>query len=109
MVRVPVSFIFGAILVTNMTRFQLFAGVAQPLRGFALVGLAALLAVAMQALYRALAPIVAGTDLPTGPPGYALELWIATAMLAVTFPLLTIVSGYFEFWPLSARRNDRNV
>ncbi len=100
MVRVPVSLIFGVFLTTTMMRGKLFANATRPVRGLLLLILTIVAAVAMYALYRALAPMVAGEPLPAGPPGYSLELWIATAMLAITFPLINLVAGYFGFWPL---------
>ena len=38
-------------------------------------------------LYTALMPIVTAT-LASGPPGYDLEVWLANALLSVTFPFL---------------------
>ena len=100
MVRVPVSIIFGVFLTTTMMRSSLFAGATRPVRGLLLLVLTVVAAVAMDALYRAVAPLVAGEPLPAGPPGYSLELWVATAMLAFTFPLINLLAGYFGFWPL---------
>jgi hypothetical protein len=44
-------------------------------------------------------PAVSGA-LPSGPPGYAAQLWLANALLAVTFPFLVIHAAFFHFWPL---------
>ncbi|MBS0282101.1 MAG: hypothetical protein JSR25_13120 [Proteobacteria bacterium] len=44
--------------------------------------------------------------MPVGGPRYELELWVATALLAVTFPLIVVVTGYFDFWPLKRARTE---
>jgi hypothetical protein len=44
-------------------------------------------------------PAVSG-ELPSGPPAYAAQLWLANALLAVTFPFLVIHAAFFNFWPL---------
>jgi len=103
MVRVPVSIIFGVFLVTNMMQFQLFKNYSQPIRGILLLLLTILLACVMYALYRAAIPYIIG-DLQQGAPTYEVELWVATALLSITFPMINLVSGYFEFWPLMRKK-----
>ena len=46
-------------------------------------------------------------DMTAGPPGYGLELWLATAWMSVTFPLIVVFCDALGFWPLvgSARRD----
>lgn len=100
MVRVPVSAIFGVFLVANMMQFQLFNQLQQPIRGAALLGASLILAYGMQLLYRAAIPYVVGAPLHAGAPTYMVELWVATALLGITFPVINLVSGYFAFWPL---------
>lgn len=100
MVRFPVSFIFGFFVITAMTENRLFAGMAQPLKGLALIVCAKVVMFALYALYAAVAPLVAGAPLASGAPTYDLELWVATAMLGITFPLIIAFSAYFNFWPL---------
>lgn len=100
LVRLPVSVIFGVFLVANMMQFQLFSQLQQPIRGAALFGITLILAYGMQLLYRAAIPYVVGTPLHTGFPTYEVELWVATALLGITFPIINLVSGYFSFWPL---------
>ncbi|MFT6897980.1 MAG: hypothetical protein ACJA13_002395 [Paraglaciecola sp.] len=52
-------------------------------------------------LYQYALPLLVGEALSTGPEhGYASEIWIATAMLGVTFPVINFVSGAFAFWPV---------
>jgi hypothetical protein len=42
----------------------------------------------------------AGGERRAGPPAYAAQLWLANALLAVTFPFLVIHAAFFHFWPL---------
>jgi len=106
MVKGPVCVIFGAFLVDNMMQFQLFAGMPQPAKGIAKSAVCLIAAAGMYQLYRAVLPLFVGSDLSVGPEGgYAQEVWIATAMLGITFPVINIVSGAFEFWPV--RREER--
>ena len=35
-----------------------------------------------------------------GPPTYDFEIWLASALLSVTFPLLIFYAEIFKFWPL---------
>lgn len=98
LVRVCVSMIFGIFIVLVMFEGAPFVRFPQPWRGVVLIGVAAALAVALHALYRAIA--VSRFGLPGGAPGYVLELWLATSMLAITFPLMVAYAGFFNFWPL---------
>ena len=43
-------------------------------------------------------PVV--TRSASGPPGYDFEVWIANALLSVTFPFLIFLAAYFAYWPL---------
>jgi hypothetical protein len=56
--------------------------------------------VALANLYGALAPTITGA-LPSGAPGYEYEIWLANALLSVTFPFLIFYAAYFNFWPLA--------
>jgi hypothetical protein len=39
--------------------------------------------------------------LPSGPPGYEYEVWLANALLSVTFPFLVFYAACFGYWPLA--------
>lgn len=93
-----VSMIFGIFIVLVMFEGAPFIRLPQPWRGLILVGAAALLAVCMYFLYRHFA--IDRLALPGGAPGYALELWLATSMLAITFPIMVFYAGFFDYWPL---------
>jgi hypothetical protein len=99
MVQVPVAFIFGTIVVLNMLQASLFAKLTQPLKGVLSAATAAVIGVALSLIYGRLAPTLTG-QLTAGPPGYDFERWLASALLAVTFPLLVLYAEFFKFWPL---------
>ncbi len=99
--RVTVPFIFGSIIVLNMLQGSLFATMAQPLKGVMNTVAALVIGLALAALYGALAPVVTGS-LPSGAPAYEYEIWLANALLSVTFPFLIFHAAFFGFWPLAA-------
>ncbi len=88
LVHGPVAFIFGFFIVMTLMRDQAFRGLAQPAKGGALIVAAMTVGTMMVQLYGFAAP------------GEQRELWVATAMLAVTFPLISAFAGSLEFWPL---------
>jgi hypothetical protein len=96
---VTAPFIFGTIIVLNMLQNSLFASLKQPVKGLANTIAAAVMGVALAQLYTSLAPVVSGTLQP-GPPGYDLEVWLANALLSVTFPFLIYYAVFFGYWPL---------
>jgi hypothetical protein len=98
--RVTVPFIFGTIIVLNMLQNSLFAKMTQPAKGVANLVAAIVIGQVLAAVYGALAPTLTGT-LPSGPPGYEYEIWLANALLSVTFPVLIFIAAYFGFWPLA--------
>jgi hypothetical protein len=106
MARVPVVVIFGVFIVLTMFQGVGFARFTQPARGIAMTAAVIVLAAAMEVLYGAAArTIVPGVA--AGAPTYGLELWLATAMLGVTFPVIVAFCDGFGFWPLlRARRTN---
>lgn len=100
LVTVPVPFIFGFFIVLSLLQKYPFAGLQQPLLGLLSSGLAAAAGVAMHWLYLYAAPFLTGQTLSSGAPTYELELWLASAMLAVTFPLIVFLADFLGFWPL---------
>ena len=97
---VTVPFIFGTIIMLNMLQNSLFATMTQPVKGLANAIGAAVLGVVLAHLYVALVPLVSGT-LASGPPGYDLEVWLANALLSVTFPFLIYYAVFLGYWPLT--------
>jgi hypothetical protein len=102
--EVTAPFIFGSIIVLNMLQNSLFARMTQPLKGVMNAIAAAAIGFALAHLYISLAPMVTGA-LPSGPPGYEREIWLANALLSVTFPFLIYHAVFFGYWPLSRTKN----
>src|SRR5206468_12358034 len=99
LIRVPVPFIFGTIIVLNMLRGSLFAKRTQPVKGVLNAIAAALIGTTLAQVYGALAPNMTGT-FNAGPPTYDFEVWLASSLLSVTFPFLIFYAEFFKFWPL---------
>ena len=97
--EITAPFIFGSIIVLNMLQNSLFARMAQPLKGVMNTIAAAAIGLVLAHLYVSLVPMVSG-PLPSGPPGYEREIWLANALLGVTFPFLIYHAVFFGYWPL---------
>jgi hypothetical protein len=100
-VRVPIPFIFGTIVFLNMLQNSLFAALKQPLKGVANAAAAVIVGTVLAMLYSRLAPVVTGS-LGSGPPAYESEIWLASALLSVTFPFLIYYAEFLGFWPLKS-------
>lgn len=100
LVQVPVSWIFGEFIMLNLMQTAPFQATKQPAKGILLLVCTVVLAIATFYLYAAICKMVTG-GVPSGPPTYACELWIASAMLAVTFPVIVMFSGFLNYWPLT--------
>jgi hypothetical protein len=99
LVRVPIPFIFGTIVVSNMLQNSLFRSLAQPFKGAARATVAAAIGAGLAMLYRQISSLISG-PLASGPPAYESEIWLASALLSVTFPFLIFYAEFFGFWPL---------
>jgi hypothetical protein len=102
LLRVPIAFIFGTILVLNMCQNSLFK-TAQPAKGVMNVVFSAVVGSVLMIAYQQLQPVLSG-PLPQGPEPFQREqfqVWTANAMLSVTFPFLVFYAAYFNFWPLT--------
>jgi hypothetical protein len=100
--QVTVPLIFGSIIVLNMLQNSLFARLTQPLKGLANTVAAIVIGVLLARMYVSLAPLMVGV-LPMGPPGYEREIWLANALLSVTFPFLIYHAVFLGYWPLDRR------
>lgn len=98
MVKVIVSFIFGEFIMLVMMQTAPFTNMKQPYKGCCLLVCCAILAVTMYWLYGELSIHLVG-EMQSGAPNYDLDLWLASAMLSITFPLLIIIAEFFKFWP----------
>jgi|SRR5665213_19413 len=101
----PIPFIFGTIVLLNMLHNSLFAKFRQPLKGVLNCIAAAVIGVLLAKLYGALAPVVTGVLKP-GPPTNDYEIWLATALLGVTFPFLIFFAEFFKMWPLQKVKSE---
>jgi len=99
-VRVPICMIFGEFIMLLLMQTSPVQTVKQPAKGISLIILSIILAIAMYHLYTWFSFLIAG-GVPSGPPQYLHELWIATSLLSITFPVIAIYTGLFNFWPLS--------
>jgi len=99
-VKVPICMIFGEFIMLLLMQTYPVQTAKQPAKGLTLVVLSIVLAVAMYYLYAWFCLLVTG-GLTSGPPEYAHELWLANALLAVTFPVIVVYTGFFNFWPLT--------
>ena len=102
--KVPICIIFGEFIMLLMMQTWPVQTVGQPLKGIILIIINIILALVMYQLYKYFMVCTAGM-LPGGPcppPNtYVQELWIATALLGFTFPVIAAYTGFFNFWPLS--------
>jgi hypothetical protein len=105
MVRVPIPFVFGTIIVLNMMHGSIFGKLAQPVKGLLNAIASAAIGSVLALIYGALAPLVTGKVNP-GPPSYDFEIWLASALLAVTFPFLICYAEFFKMWPLHKERGQ---
>ena len=92
-----VAFIFGVIVVLIMCQGSLFSTFTQPLKGMLNTLTSAVIGFGLSAFYHSMHPMLSG-KLASGPPTYDYEIWLASALLAVTFPFLSFC-GFFDMWP----------
>lgn len=98
LVAVPISFIFGTIIVLNMLQGSLFPSFKQPVKGLMSATMAMAVGIILGRIYATLSHWTTGTIHP-GPPSYDLEIWTASALLGVTFPFLIFSAEFFKLWP----------
>lgn len=99
MVRGPVSFLFGLFLILDATANQALATIRQPLRGVLLIVLSLAVGALMCGCYEWFMHWRV-SRIDSGAPGYGAELWLANAMLSMTFPLILIYCHFLDYWPL---------
>ncbi len=101
LVRVPIPLIFGGLIVLNVLRGSLYNQLTQPLKGVLNVVTSMAVGSVLVMVFHALSLLI-NDALPSGPPTYGLEIWLASATLAVTFPLLIVQAEFLDFWPFAA-------
>ena len=102
LVRGTLAVIFGIFIVLTLFQGAGFGGLKQPVKGAAMTAAVIVAAVAVQVLYGWVAHRV-DPGMTAGPPGYGLELWLATAWMSVTFPLIVVFCDALGFWPLAPK------
>ncbi|WP_424192003.1 hypothetical protein ACMYR3_11030 [Ampullimonas aquatilis] len=97
--EVCVSLIFGLFIVLIMFEGLPVMNLFQPFRGLIMTAIACVIAKGMLNLYQAV--LLNNFLLASGRPTYSMEIWLASSMLAVTFPTMVMYANYLQFWPLS--------
>ncbi|HEY3278568.1 MAG TPA: hypothetical protein VGJ94_18265 [Syntrophorhabdaceae bacterium] len=105
-VKVPICIIFGEFIMLLLMQTAPVQTVKQPGKGVVLIILSIVLSVLMYYLYSWFSFLTAGS-LPSGAPGYVFELWVATALLSFTFPVIATYTGAFNYWPLTEAKPSK--
>lgn len=104
MVAGPISMIFGEFILLIMLQTAPFQQMPQPKKGSLLTLIALALCLSLFPIYESVA-VGLFPELVAGAPAYGVELWIASAMLAVTFPIFVLYAEMFQFWPFQQNIN----
>lgn len=101
LVAVPVPFMFGTVVLLTMLNGSVTAQLVQPLRGAVSAVAAFIVGTALAGLFMLLMPVLTA-DVPAAP--VPTHLWLASALLGVTFPLMAMYHDFFDLWPLVRSR-----
>ena len=104
MVFCSIGFLFGSLLPIIMFEGKLFANMKQPVKGLLGLVVAVVAGALLPKVYWALAPTLSG-DMVAGAPNYQYELWLASALLAMTFPLMVCYAQFFDYWPIRGKQS----
>jgi hypothetical protein len=104
MVNITISLIFGEFIVLLMMETAPVQSMSQPNKGIILILLAIVLAFVCNFIYTQVITSIYPTII-SGAPSYDIEMWKASAMLAITFPSFVLFSQIFNFWPF--RNNSK--
>jgi hypothetical protein len=101
LVSVPVPVLFGGLVVVALCRGAFYAGrpAGRWPNGLATLATVAVLGTALLWVYRAVLAL-AHPEITWGAPRYGGQIWIANATLALTFGLLSVVSDFYDLWPV---------
>jgi hypothetical protein len=97
---VPVPFIFGSVVLLTPLAGSATTGLKGPAKGIAGSVLAMIVGSVLARVYVLLMPMLT-LDVPATRLDH--NLWLATALLGVTFPFLAWHHDYFQLWPLAAK------
>lgn len=103
LVWVPVPTLFGGLIVIKMCAGAFYPKrpASLPVNGVVTLTTAIAVGVALVGVFAALATL-AHPEMPWGAPTFAGQVWVASATLAFTFPLLNIAADFFGHWPFRA-------
>lgn len=104
MVDITISLIFGEFIVLLMMETAPVQSMSQPTKGIILILLAIILAFVCNFIYTQVITSIYPA-ITSGAPSYDIEMWKASAMLAITFPSFVLFSQIFNFWPF--RNNSK--
>jgi hypothetical protein len=102
LVWVPVPLLFGGLIILVVFKDSLLGGLPRPTRGVANVIAMAVLGVVLVWIYQRVAGLTS-PPVTWGPPTYQGQVWIASATLAFTFPVLATHADFFDHWPVRTR------
>jgi hypothetical protein len=104
LVTVPVPFMFGTVVVLTMFQGSLTRRLTGLSRGLVSAVLAAVAGTVLARMFLLLQPMLT-PDVPASSP-LDQHLWLASALLAVTFPLMAMYHDLFRLWPLAGREDE---
>ena len=103
MVAVPVPFMFGTVVLLTMLGGTLTSRLSPLARGIVSPLAAFVIGTALAQLFMLLMPLLTPDVPQTGAAGAMnVHLWLASALLGVTFPLMAMYHDFFHLWPLAA-------
>lgn len=103
LVTVPVPFMFGTVVLLTMLKGSLTARLPQPLRGAVSAASAFVVGTVLAGLFMLLMPVLT-PDVPAA--AVPTHLWLASALLGVTFPLMAMYHDFFGLWPLRSEHAE---
>lgn len=104
LVAVPVPFMFGTVVLLTMLKGSVTARLHGAARGIVSSLLAFALGTALARLFLLLMPVLTPDVPQAGAAGQLnVHLWLASALLGVTFPLMAMYHDFFQLWPLAGR------
>jgi len=65
----------------------------------------AVIGVVLAIFYGLLSRFISG-PLSSGPPANEFEIWLASALLGVTFPFLIFYADFFQFWQIKKHESQ---
>lgn len=103
LVTVPIPLLFGLIITLQMLGGSILGSAKQPVKGLVNVLIAAVVGGLLAFIYSKLMPVLSAA-FPSGPEGdFAAQVWLANALLAMTFPIFAFFGDYFQLWPLAGK------